>query len=130
MDPISTAISALGVIDKLRTLYETMKGNQGQKLTLVNRILVLAPPLRQIQQGQRVVTSPEQLQALGNLATQVNKADDVITKFGQKTAFRKIDRIIKYNKWAQEFASINAALTQACTDLQFTMQATAEERRE
>ena len=117
MDPISTAISALGVIDKMRTLYATMKDNQGQKSTLVNRVLVLAPPLRQIKEGQRVVTSPEQLQALGNLATQVNKADNIVTKFGQKSTFRKFDRIFKYNKWAQEFASINVALTQACTDL-------------
>ena len=135
MDPISTAITALGVIDKMRSLYATMKDNQGQKATLVNRILVLAPPLLQIQQGVRVVTSPEQLQALGNLATQVEKADDLVTRFAQKTTFRKLDRIIKHNKWSQEFASINAALTQACTDLMFVyagcscMQANTEKNR-
>ena len=68
--------------------------------------------------------------ALQSLEASVRKADELISKFGEKTVVRKLDRFFKHSGWSQDFASVNAALTQACADLQFTLNATAEQRRE
>ena len=123
------AQEVLGLINKIRETRKTMKVNHGQKATLAERVLVLEPDVKRILEGRLLLSTAGQMSALNMLKIHITKADEIVGRFGEKTAWRKMDRFFKHNSWAQEFASINAALTQACSDLQFTMVINAEERR-
>ena len=124
---MSTATTVLGLIRGIRNVRKSMKDNHGQNATLADRVLVLKEPLEGIKAGRQVVHTQAQKPALQSLEASVRRADELISKFGEKTVVRKLDRFFKHSGWSQDFASVNAALTQACADL---LNATAEQRRE
>lgn len=74
--------------------------HHAQISTLAGRILLLKEPMQAIVSNQSALTT--ETQALGNLATLVNKAKKITGNNGEKTVVRKLDRILKHHGLAQE----------------------------
>lgn len=130
MDPITCVSLILDIINEINLARRGTVANRGQKARLAERILALEVPLQAILEGKRLIAldSPH-AKALEAMHGHVCRASELLTSFGEQTIARKMDRLVRHKFYAQEFISINAALSSACGDLQLTVLVSAEQRR-